>query len=224
MCGATAAQNNLQAEEAAFYQENTQEASQAYAEDQQILGQITAITEPILAKGPNQTGFSTAETQNLNAEAVEGTAENYGAAAKAVNEEIAAGGGGDTGLSTGGTDELREEVANSAAATESGEESQIKQADYAQGYSEYENAENALETASGQLNPAAYSAAATSAGNAEENTASAIANENDSWINAAIGAAGAIGAGWAKGGFAIPGGGGSGGGGGSDGGEDAGGF
>ena len=76
MCGATAAQTNLQNEQAQFYQTANQEAAQTYGEDQALLQQMQSVYAPILAKGPNQEGFSAAETQDLNSQAVEGTAEN----------------------------------------------------------------------------------------------------------------------------------------------------
>jgi hypothetical protein len=193
MCGATAAQTNLQNEQAQFYQTANQEAAQTYGEDQALLQQMQSVYAPILAKGPNQEGFSAAETQDLNSQAVEGTAENYKQAATAVNESLAAEGGGTNPLSSGAQDELKQQVANSAAQTESGEESQIKQADYQQGYSEFQQATGALEDVSGQYNPTAYGNEAISAGNAEGTTANEIAQENNSWVNAAIGAAGTIG-------------------------------
>lgn len=194
MCGgATQAQENLQTEQAAYYQEATAEAEATYGEDQQLLQSVKSIYDPILAKGPSQEGYSTDELANLNAQAVEGTAQNYSSAAKAVNEKMAAQGGGDIALPTGAQLQLQQEVANSAAATESGEESQILQADYQQGYNEFVNAGNMEMAVSGQYNPTAYSGAATSAGSAASTTANEIAQENNSWINAALGAAGSIG-------------------------------
>lgn len=201
MCGADQSQVNLEQQQAAFYTQATQEATQAYSEDQQLLGEITKVYEPILAKGPNQEGFSAGETADLNASAVQGTATNYAGAARAVNENLAAEGGGDNPLTTGGEAELKSEVADASAQTQSQEESQIKEADYNQGYNEFQQAGQAISTASGQLSPTAYSEAATGAGSAAATTANEIAQENNSWINAAIGAAGAIGGGLA-GGFA----------------------
>lgn len=199
MSGPTGAQNTLQNEQMQFYQQANQEAAQTYSEDQQLLSQMQSIYDPILAKGPNQQGFSTSEVNNLNSQAVEGTAENYSAAAKAVGESTAAQGGGNIALPTGAQTSLKQQVANAAAQSESQQESQIQQADYAQGYAEFQNAGQALATVSGQLSPTAYSAAATSAGNAASNTANEIAQEDDSWINAAIGGASSIASGFAGG-------------------------
>jgi hypothetical protein len=193
MCGASSQQNNVESEQNQFYQQAMTEQSAAYSEDQEILNQMKSVYEPILAKGPDQQGFSEAEENTLNTQAVEGTTQNYSQAAKAVGEETAAEGGGNAVLPSGGATELKAQTAAAAAQQESSEESQIQEADYAQGYNEWQNAATGLATVSGQLNPTAYSNAATSAGSATSTTANEIAQENNSWINAAIGAAGSIG-------------------------------
>jgi hypothetical protein len=193
MSGPSATQLNLQQEQADFYQEGMQESTTAFGEQQALLSQMEAVYDPILAKGPNQEGFSTAEENNLNAQATEGTATNYAGAAKAVNEELASEGGGTNPLPTGGATQLKEEVAASAAAQQSGEENQIIQANYAQGYNEFEGATQALATASGELSPTSYESAATSAGSAAEQTANQINQEENSWEAPVLGAIGAIG-------------------------------
>lgn len=193
MCGATGAQTELQNEQMQFYRQATQEASTAFSEQQALLKNLQDVYNPILAKGPNQEGFSDAELKDLNATAIDQTAQNYKGAAKAVNEQLAAEGGGDLAITTGGQAQLKAEVAASSAAQESAEEGQIKQADYAQGYDEFKQATQALSVASGQLSPVSYNSAANDSGSAASKTANDIAAENNSWINAAIGAAGSIG-------------------------------
>jgi hypothetical protein len=197
MSGPTAAQTNLSNEQAAFYQQATVQSQQTYAEDQALQQQFASIYSPILAKGPNQQGYSTEELEDLNAQAVEGTAENYEGAAKGVGEKLAAEGGGANPLPSGAQAELQEEVANSAAGTESEEENQINQGNYAQGAANFAQATGALESEEGNLDPEGYENAATGAGSAASTTASEIAQENDSWENAALGAVGSIGAGLA---------------------------
>lgn len=192
MCGATSAQNQLQTEQAAFYQEATQQAQETYGEDQEILGKMTSAYEPILAAGPNQEGFSEAENNNLNTQATEGVAGNYNNASKALREQQAAEG---APLPTGEQSQQQEALASSAAGQQSEEQQQIKQADYTQGYNEWQNAASGLTSTAGLLNPTGYEGAATGAGSAEGETANQIASENDSWVNAAIGAGSAIGGG-----------------------------
>lgn len=194
MCGASSEQYQLQDEQIQFYQQAQQESAATFSEQQGIIKQLEGIYSPILAKGPNQMGYSDQELDTLNAQAVEGTAENYSRAAKAVNEQIAAQGGGNLpGVTTGGQEQLKAEIAASSAAEQSREETGIMQAGYEQGYNEFKQATDALATASGQLSPATYENAATSAGSSASQTANEIAQENNSWINAAIGAAGSIG-------------------------------
>jgi hypothetical protein len=193
VCGATSAQNNLQQEDLETLQEYNSAFQQQYANQQAIYGKVSSVLDPILAAGPNQQGFSTAEGNTLNSQAVEGTAENYAGAAKAVNEATAAEGGGNSPISVGGQTELKEEVANSAAQTESGEETQIQEQNYATGRQNFENAEEGeMAIASGE-NPLGYEGAATSQASVTGNEANAIASENNSWYNAALGAAGSIG-------------------------------
>jgi hypothetical protein len=193
MCGSTQQQTQIESEQQEEFEQEMQEQMQVYAEDQGILKQMQDIYSPILAKGPNQEGFSQDEENNLNATAVEGTAENYAQVAKAAGEGQAAEGGGDVDLPSGSQEELKAQIGAAAAGQESSEESQIKQADYAQGYSEWQTAAEGLSGVANDLNPVGYSGAATASGNAAANTANQIAEENNSWENAAIGAVGAIG-------------------------------
>lgn len=176
-----------------FYQQAIQEAHTAFGEQQSLLEQMKEVYSPILAKGPNQEGFDPAEKSALDAQAKEGTAENYSKASRAVGTAIAARGGGNTPLATGSGEQLREEVAASAAGEESKEESQILQADYEQGYREFTNAGEMLATASHELSPTSYEAAATGAGSAAEKTASDMISEENSWMAPVLGAVGALG-------------------------------
>lgn len=154
-----------------------------------MVSQLSSIYQ----KGPNQEGFSGAETANLNAQAVEGTAENYGNAARATGEAEAGQGGGTNALPTGAQSAIQSGIATSAAQEESKQENQIETANYNQGYNEWEAAGGGLESIAAGENPAGYESNETSAGSAAGTTASQIASEDDSWLNGAIGAAGTLG-------------------------------
>lgn len=193
MCGATTQQNNLSQEQADYYAQTIQQQSQNYGEDQDLIKAMTAAYEPILAKGPNQEGFNDQELTSLNSQATEGTATNYAQAEKALGEQQDAAGGGNPSLSSGAQTQQSAELAASAANEESGQKQQILQADYAQGYNEWQQAGQGIEAASGQLNPVGYSGAATGAGSAASNTANEIAQENNSWVNATLGVLGSVG-------------------------------
>lgn len=199
MCGSTDAQNQLQQEQLDAYKQAQQMLQDQYGKQQAIYGPMADMFQSIFAKGPSQTGFSDAQLTDLNAGAVEGTAQNYSQAAKAVNENIAAQGGGTNPLPTGAQIQLKSQVAQSAAEEQSREEGQIRQANYQQGYNQWLNAASGLESIAAGDNPLGYQAGAINSGQAAGTTADQIAQEQNSWVNAAIGAAGAIGGGLATG-------------------------
>lgn len=114
-----------------------------------------------------------------------------------MNESLAAEGGGDADVTVGGQQEMQSQVAESAAGMESQQETQIVQADYNQGYSEFQNAEEGEMAIAAGENPLGYAGAATNAENAAGSEANAIASEDTSWENALIGAAGTVGGAWA---------------------------
>ena len=191
MC-ASDAQNTIQQEDIQTMQEyNAQQATQ-YAKQTALYAQVKSVLDPILNAGPNQQGMSVAELNDLNAQAVEGTAENYSAAGKAVGENLAAEGGGDNPLPSGAQTELKQQVANSAAEQESSEETQIQGANYQTGRGNFTNAEQGEMAIAAGENPTAYSSAAINAEGAAGSEADTIAAENTSWINATIGATGTL--------------------------------
>jgi hypothetical protein len=199
MCGASAEQNELSAEETQALQTSAQMTAQQYAGQQAIYAPLTAQYQSIFAKGPSQTGFSDAEKEGLDATAVEGTAENYSQAARAVGEQTAAEGGGTNPLPTGAQIQLKQEVANSAAQQESSEEEGIESADYVAGRSNFQAAGEGLQSIAAGENPLGFENAETGSAGVANSEANTIQQANDSWINAAIGAAGEIGGGFAEG-------------------------
>jgi hypothetical protein len=196
MCGSTGQQQTIQSEQMAQYQQIQQLTAEQYAHQQEIYAPMAAQFKSIFAMGPSQEGFAPGEKQDLDTQVIEGTAQNYSQAARAVNRQIAAGGGGPM-MPSGAADELKLDTAVSSAQEQSREESQVKQADYAQGYNEWQQAGAGLTNIAAGENPLGYIGATTSAGGAAADTANQIATQQNSWINAAIGAAGAVGGGLA---------------------------
>lgn len=199
MCGSTSDQSQLTTEEMQAYQEGQQMTEAQYQNQQAIYAPMAKQFSSIFAGGPNQTGYSQGELQSLDSQAVEGTAENYADAARAVNESEAAEGGGTNPLPSGAQEQQKQEVANSAAGEESKEETGITQSDYQQGYNEWQAAGEGLDAIAAGENPLGYEQAETGEAGTANNEANAVAEEQNSWINAAIGAAGAIGGGFAGG-------------------------
>ena|SRR5271154_3738734 len=190
MSGPTAQQTQLGDAQLAAYQQAATLTQQQYANQQAIYGPLTQQFQSIFAKGPGQKGFSDEETADLNAQAEEGTAENYGNAARAVGESEAGQGGGTNALPSGAASAIQGNIATSAAQEESRQESQIEAADFAQGHSDWETAGAGLGSIAAGENPLGFEGAQTGAGTAAGTTAGEIASEDNSWINAAIGAVG----------------------------------
>lgn len=193
MSGPSNEQLELQQAQLEFYKEGQAHSDAVFAQQQGLLKQMQSVYSPILQKGPNQRGFSDAERSELNAKAIQGTATNYGHAARAVGEQIATQGGGNNPLPSGSQEELKQQVALAAAGEQSQEQNQIIQADYAEGGRQFQGATNALLSASGQLAPSSYYSAATDAGSAAEKTANEINQEQNSWLAPVLGAVGAVG-------------------------------
>lgn len=202
MCGATNSQKTLQQEQMDFYQQAMDMTKEQYANQQAIWKPMSDQFQSIFSKGPSQEGFSPAQKDALTSQAVTGTATNFGNARKAVAEGLAAEGG--DGVTSGAAEQLKGNVATSAATNLSNQEMQIENADWEQGYNEWLNAGQGLEAIAAGENPTGFENSANSAGSAASTTAKDIAEEDNSWINAAIGAAGSIGEGWATGGFKMP--------------------
>lgn len=193
MCGATAAQDQLQASQAQFYSTLTSEYNTVFGENQGILNSLTKSFQPILDAGINQQGFSAPELQNLNSQAETGTGANYAAAKASLANTEAAEGGGNTFMPSGAKQELNAQLAQSGAAEASNLSSNIVSADYQSGRENYLNAAGVLGGVASQLNPEGMAGAATGAGTAEGTTANQIAQEGNSWmslVGAGVGAAG----------------------------------
>lgn len=190
MCGATSAQNNLEAAQASYYTTLQSQAAQEFSESSQIYKDLTSTFEPILAAGPGQTGFSEAEVNNLNSQAATSQGQSYATAEQAVNRQLAAGG---AGLPSGVATQVRTGLAGSASQNLSTEQQQIQQSNYAQGYSNWQQAAGALAGA-----PSVYSASTSAAGVANTagsdaaSTANQIAQEGDAWLGAVGGALGGV--------------------------------
>ena len=193
MCGASSQQKQIEASQADFYNTLTSQYKTLFGESQGILGELTKSFEPILKAGINQEGFSAAELNNLNSQAVTGTGANYAKAADALSKEQAASGGGNTYIPTGAKMQQQEQLASSAAANESNIESNIVAQNYATGRQNYLTAAEGLGGVANAYNPTGAANAATGAGSAAATTANEITQANNSWmqlVGAGLGAAG----------------------------------
>jgi hypothetical protein len=190
MCGSTGAQNTIQGEQMQEYQQLQNMTNEQYSNFQSLLSPVTEQLQQIFQQGPSQTGMSAAEKNDLDATAIDTTAQGYAKAATAQNEKFASEGGGS--LPSGVEAELQNQTALEAAGTESKELTQVDEEDYQQGLQNWQNAGQGLEQIASLENPVNYINAETGAGSAASNTANEIAQEQNSWVNAAIGGAAGV--------------------------------
>lgn len=199
MCGATQQQQDISNEQQQFYQQLTNEYSTIFGENQGIIGALTSAYMPILQAGPSQQGYSAQELQALNTQNTEGVATDYAQAQKATAQQLAARGGGDTLLPSSVNANLMAQNTNAAAAQRAQGENQITQANWNQGYQNWQQAANVLGSTAGLINPNSYSSSATGAGSAASTTANQIAQANFAPWGAAVGALGSVAGGFATG-------------------------
>jgi hypothetical protein len=192
--GASAAQEQLQQSESDFYNTMTQDYNTTFGENQAIMSTLTTALNPIVAAGPNQMGFNSAELNNLNSTALQGTGQTYANASKALKEQQASSGGGNSYLPSGVQSQQQQSLATSAANQESNQLLGIQQAGYQQGYNMYNSAMGGLAGVAGMESPTAYSSAATGAAGAANTEANAVTQANDAWAQNLSGlASGAMG-------------------------------
>ncbi|MCU1305167.1 MAG: hypothetical protein JWQ87_5451 [Candidatus Sulfotelmatobacter sp.] len=190
MCGASSAQVGLQNSQIAFYNQLTSQYSTIFGQSQGILSALTKAFEPILAKGPNQEGFSAAEKTALESQATTGVGENYSKAQAALATQQGAEGGGNSFIPAGAQEQQKAQLAQSAAQLQSSEDLGITQANYAQGRQNYQFAAGELGGVAAQLNPTGFANSATGAGGAASTTANEVSQANNSWMQLVSGAIG----------------------------------
>jgi hypothetical protein len=177
--GASAQQSSLADSQQAFYNQMTADYSQQFAQQGAILQSLQNTLNPIIAAGPNQQGFNTAELNTLNSQAVQGTGQQYNNAQKALGAQQAAQGGGNSYLPSGAQSAQQANVASAYANQASNQLLGIQQANYQQGYNTYESAIGQLGGVASQYNPTGYSNSATGAAGAANSEANAVAQANN---------------------------------------------
>jgi len=201
MCGPTEQQNQISDEQQQFYKTLSDEYSTIFGQNQAITSALTSAFMPILQAGPSQTGFSPSQETAMRTQNTQNVATDYAQAQRATAQILAAKGGGNTMLPSSVTSNILAGNANAAAAQRAQGENTITQANYAQGYQNWNTAANVLGSTAGLLNPNAYSGQATSAGQQASNTANQIAQENFAPWGAAVGALGSVGGAMVTGGM-----------------------
>jgi len=192
MCGSNDQQGEITDEQQAFYRNLTAQYSTIFGENQAITGALTSAFTPILQAGPSQTGFSSAEDTALRTQNTEGVATNYANAQKATADILAARGGGNALLPSSVDANLLAQNANQAAAQRAAGENTITQANYAQGYQNWQQAASVLGNTASLLNPTTFGSTVNTAGTDASTSAYNLAQASNSPWNAAFGAVGGI--------------------------------
>lgn len=203
--GASDQQTNLANSQASYYNTLTQDYGQQFQNQSNILSSLNNSLSPIINAGPNQFGFSTAETNTLNSQALQGTGQQYNNAQKALASQQAAAGGGNVPLPSGVQSAQQANLASSAANQASGQLLGIQEAGYNQGRQNYQSALGAEEGVAGMYNPTGYAGAANQGGgvaNSEANTVAQLNNAASPWniVGGILGGAAQAGLGFLTGG------------------------
>lgn len=176
--GASSSENSINQQQQQFQNTLQSDYGQQFANQSNILSSLTNSLSPTVAAGPNQFGYSTAQTNALNSTAIQGTAQAYNNAQKALQNQQAAQGGGNMQLPSGVASQNNATLASQGANQESSQLLGIQNAGYQQGNANYNNAVSALGGVSSQYNPTGYASATTGAGSAAFGGASTIQQQN----------------------------------------------
>lgn len=193
-CGASSAQNQALSTQTNLTNQIVQQGQQVFGNSSKVFNDLVSSLSPTVANGPNQQGFSAAETSALKSQAITQSGAAARNAQQAAGQIQSAEGGGNTSDTNGGTNAgINANIEGSAAANTANELSQIDQANYATGRDNYKQAVSALGGSTSVFNPATgLDDAATSSASAEASTANQIASQNNSWMNIVGGALGAV--------------------------------
>jgi hypothetical protein len=162
MCGPSSQQSQLANQESTFMANLQSNYNTNFANQAGILSGINSVLSPILAKGPSQTGFSEAENNALNTQAINSTGAATQNAEAAVGGQLA-GRGDDSGLESGVDQQIKAGVASKGAGELANEELGITEANYAAGRQNFNTALAGEESTAGLLNPNAIAESANEA-------------------------------------------------------------
>jgi hypothetical protein len=192
MCGSTNSQKQIEQSQQDMYDTLNKNYATAFGQFSELQSALTSAFMPILQAGPSQTGFSPSEETALRTQNTEGVATDYAQGQKATAQVLAAR-GGDTFLPSSVSANILAGNTNAAAATRATNDLNITNANYQQGYQNWNSAANMLSGVTNAWNPNSFGGTATTAGGAAATSANNIANASNSIWNSVIGAAGSIG-------------------------------
>ncbi len=201
VCGPTAAQTQILNQQQGFATQVANQAGSIFGKASTVFNAVTSSLLPTISAGPNTMGFSAGELAARNAGVVSAGAQAAANAKSAIGNVNAAQGGGNTGLTAGATTVEGANTTADIAEKTASELNKVQQEGYDVGRQEYNEAIKGAEGSTEVFNPATSAAnAATESLKGAASTANTVAEQQQSWQNAAIGALGGV-AGAATGGF-----------------------
>ena len=201
VCGASAAQQQTATQTAGFATQVASQAGAIFGTASGVFNDLKSTFLPTIKAGPNQMGFSPAELAARNAAAVNAGAQAGANVKAAIGNANASQGGGNTGLTAGATTVEGANAEADVAEKTAAELNKVQSEGYEVGRQQYNEAIKGYENAPGVFNPATEAAnAGTNAFGAANKAENDVSAQNQSWVNAAIGALGQV-AGSATGGL-----------------------
>ena len=195
MCGGpSGTQAKLQSEEADFYAQQMDAYNKAYSKYSDLTDAIQKQFAPILAKGPDQYGYTPTEDAALRTQATEGTASYYTAAQRALAERTGAMGGGTSNVNqtSGAAEAERARLATTAAGTEAQQNLGITTSGYDLGRQMWSNAMQGTTQLAGMWNPNQFASSTVNAGQLASSEANTIAQQQQSAWGSVLGALGGV--------------------------------
>ena len=195
-CGVPAEQKQLATEQTNYYQTLTNNANQEFGQASALAQEFANEFNPIFQAGPNQLGWSQAESNAINSQIVTSEGQATANALQASGLNTNALGGGNEVVPQGAV--LQGRLATNVAGAEATATSQQNAliANYQQGNQNFTQAAQALGETPGFYSGATGAAgAATAGGSAAGQTESQIASEMEaplSLLGSAMGAAGSV--------------------------------
>jgi len=179
LCGPSSQEKQLASQQAGFSASLQKDYAQTFAANQEILNQLNTTLQPIVEAGPNQQGYSAAESAALNTQATETNAQGYNDTLKAASAREDAAGGGTSFLPSGVNAQINAEIGSAAESNLSREKLGITQANYAQGNANWRTALAGEAGVASAENPPGYAQAGTSANSQAFNEANTINQQSN---------------------------------------------
>jgi hypothetical protein len=159
MCGPSGNESLINAQQESLANQLSADFNSRFQSQSDLLSKLSSSIKPIIAAGPNQQGFSPAESAALNTQAINSS----GAAARNAKQaagNFSAGQNNSSGLQSGVQQQIEGSIDSSSANQLATTQNQITQANYNQGRQNYFAGLNALSSVTSQYDPAQFSSQA----------------------------------------------------------------